>query len=201
MTGNSEIWGKIGLAESGIDLSTSLYRALRASAAVDNRFRLPALGGHIDGVLVYVENSSIGIRIVVARDGVVPVMISAAVVRGALLSVLADGRFVTAAPGTGRVVAIAMESGSADLAVISALLLCGGPDAAADMVALTDNSAGTANRTIQAMPDPADAPGTADVLRDDIVANLLPAIRNNVADLADFCNDVRDILRGFGATI
>lgn len=49
---------------------------------------------------------------------------------------------------------------------------------------LTDNSGGAANTTIEAMPDPADTPILADDLRDDIVANLLPAIRNNVADIA-----------------
>lgn len=51
-------------------------------------------------------------------------------------------------------------------------------------VALTDNTAGTANTTLQACPDPADTPASADALRDDIVANLMPALRNNFADLA-----------------
>jgi hypothetical protein len=51
-------------------------------------------------------------------------------------------------------------------------------------VALTDNTTGTANTTLQAIPDPADTPASADALRDDIVANDLPAIRNNFADLA-----------------
>lgn len=54
--------------------------------------------------------------------------------------------------------------------------------------ALTDNSAGTANTTLQAIPDPTDTPATADALRDDIVANGLPAIRNNFADLAAMVN-------------
>lgn len=48
---------------------------------------------------------------------------------------------------------------------------------------LTDNSAGTADNTVQAMPSPADAPATADALRDDLVANFIPAVRNNIADL------------------
>lgn len=56
--------------------------------------------------------------------------------------------------------------------------------AAPTATALTDNTTGTANTTLQAIPDPADSPGTADALRDDIVANDLPAIRNNFADLA-----------------
>lgn len=49
--------------------------------------------------------------------------------------------------------------------------------------ALTDNSAGTANTTIEAMPDPADTPLTADALRDDLVANFILAVRNNIADI------------------
>src|SRR5262245_46947100 len=67
------------------------------------------------------------------------------------------------------------------------------------ITALTDSSGGTANDTVQALPDPADAPATADALRDDLVANLIPALRNNLADLtakvnaliADM-NDARD---------
>ena len=51
-------------------------------------------------------------------------------------------------------------------------------------VALTDNSAGAANTTIQAIPDPTDGPATADILRDDLVAVHWPALRNNFADLA-----------------
>ena len=49
---------------------------------------------------------------------------------------------------------------------------------------LTDNSGGTANTTVQALTDPADTPITADALRDDLVANLIPELRNNFADLA-----------------
>lgn len=49
---------------------------------------------------------------------------------------------------------------------------------------LTDSSGGTANTTIQALTDPADLPLTADALRDDLVANLIPELRNNYADLA-----------------
>lgn len=48
---------------------------------------------------------------------------------------------------------------------------------------LTDNSAGTPDDTLVAMPDPADTPASADALRDDLVANALPAIRDNIASL------------------
>lgn len=68
----------------------------------------------------------------------------------------------------------------------------------ADMVALTDNSGGTADNTIQAIPDPADAPLTADALRDDLVANALPAIRNDIADLTAKVNALRTALRSIG---
>jgi len=65
----------------------------------------------------------------------------------------------------------------------------------ADSVALVDNSGGTANDTIQALTDPADAPATADALRDDLVANLIPELRNNFADLAAKSNLSRDAHR------
>lgn len=58
------------------------------------------------------------------------------------------------------------------------------------ITALTDNSAGSANNTIEAMPDPTDTPATADALRDDLVAVLLPAIRNNFADVAAKVNAI-----------
>lgn len=49
--------------------------------------------------------------------------------------------------------------------------------------ALTDNGAGTADGTVEAMTDPADAPGTPDALRDDLVANFCLSVRNNVKEL------------------
>lgn len=48
---------------------------------------------------------------------------------------------------------------------------------------LTDSSAGTAALTIAAMADPTDGPGSADILRDDLVAVHWPIIRNNFATL------------------
>lgn len=70
---------------------------------------------------------------------------------------------------------------------------------AADVGALTLSAvAGTANTTLQAMADPTDTPATADALRDDIVANLLPAIRNNFADVATQINAIRTALQNAG---
>lgn len=59
---------------------------------------------------------------------------------------------------------------------------------------LIDNTAGTANDTLQALPDPADTPVSADALRDDLVANLLPVLRNNYADLAATINAILERL-------
>lgn len=61
--------------------------------------------------------------------------------------------------------------------------------------------AGTANDTLQACPDPTDTPATADALRDDIVANLLPPVRNNFADLATKVNAIRTALINAGLMV
>lgn len=70
----------------------------------------------------------------------------------------------------------------------------------ATLVALTLTAlAGTANDTLQALPDPADTPVTADALRDDIVANLLPPLRNNLADIATKLNALLTAMKLAGA--
>jgi len=61
--------------------------------------------------------------------------------------------------------------------------------------------AGTANTTLEAMPNPTDTPADADALRDDIVANLLPPLRNNIADLATAVNTLRTALINAGLTV
>jgi len=48
----------------------------------------------------------------------------------------------------------------------------------ADPNALTDSTTGTPGTTIAALPNPADSPADADALRDDLVANVLPVLRN-----------------------
>jgi hypothetical protein len=69
----------------------------------------------------------------------------------------------------------------------------------ADQVAFTDNIGGGVNRTLAAIPDPADAPGTADDLRDDLVANVIPKIRDAISSVADGFNDLRaNVLRPLG---
>ena len=68
----------------------------------------------------------------------------------------------------------------------------------ADVVALTDNVGGANSRTLAAIPDPTDSPASADALRDDIVTNVLPKIRDAVSSMADFQNDIRTLLRSLG---
>lgn len=65
---------------------------------------------------------------------------------------------------------------------------------AADFGAIVDSIAGTVNNALDAIPDPADAPATADALRDDLVANTLPEIRDALSTLAARINDIRDML-------
>lgn len=55
--------------------------------------------------------------------------------------------------------------------------------AARTAVTLTGNAGGTGNTAMVAVPDPADTPITADALRDDLVANVLPVIRDDLDDL------------------
>lgn len=64
---------------------------------------------------------------------------------------------------------------------------------------LTDNTTGTANDTLQALTNPADSPASADALRDDLVANLIPELRNNYADLGAKINSILATLRDIGA--
>lgn len=68
----------------------------------------------------------------------------------------------------------------------------------ADIGAFTDNVGGAQSDTLDAIPDPADAPATADALRDDLVANTLPQIRDAVSSLADAINDLRTNMRATG---
>lgn len=68
----------------------------------------------------------------------------------------------------------------------------------AAIASLADNTAGTADNTLAAIPDPADTPASADALRDDLVANALPAIRNDLADLAAKVNAILTAARAAG---
>lgn len=65
--------------------------------------------------------------------------------------------------------------------------------------AIVDNVGGTPSDTWAAIPNPADAPLTADALRDDLVANVLPVIRNLFSSAADkIQNDIAGALISLG---
>ena len=63
---------------------------------------------------------------------------------------------------------------------------------------LVDDTSGTAGGTVAAIPDPADTPADADALRDDLVANALPAIRNAIASIIAEQNEIKAALRSTG---
>lgn len=63
--------------------------------------------------------------------------------------------------------------------------------AARTAAALTDSVAGSVGTTLSAIPDPALAPLSATVLRDDLVNNVLPKIRNALSSIADQVNKER----------
>lgn len=58
-------------------------------------------------------------------------------------------------------------------------------------VTLTNSVSGTTDDTVQALTDPADAPTDADALRDDLVTNLIPELRNNFAELTEQYNNLQ----------
>lgn len=59
---------------------------------------------------------------------------------------------------------------------------------AANVASLTDNVAGSAGSSLQAIPNPANSPANADDLRDDIVNNVLPPLRNDLTRLNNLVN-------------
>lgn len=71
-------------------------------------------------------------------------------------------------------------------------------DPESDIGALTDSTSGTPGSTISALTDPADTPATADALRDDLVANIIPELRNNLASLTAQVNAIRTALQNLG---
>jgi predicted RecA/RadA family phage recombinase len=76
-----------------------------------------------------------------------------------------------------------------------------GPQPPIADVDLTLNAGAAGNGVTQAITDPAAAPGTATILRDDLFNNALPAIRNNIADVGKKLNDVLAALRQRGVIL
>jgi len=62
---------------------------------------------------------------------------------------------------------------------------------------LGGTAGGTVDGSIQVLTDPADLPLTADALRDDLVANLIPQLRNNIEELQQKINELAAVLNGF----
>lgn len=69
--------------------------------------------------------------------------------------------------------------------------------ALADVAALTSATitgsitGASTDQAIEDLTDPADTPADADALRDDLVANLIPELRNNLAELQEQLNALR----------
>lgn len=60
---------------------------------------------------------------------------------------------------------------------------------------LTDGASGVVDNTLQGLPDPTDGLLTTDALRDEIVVNLLPPLRNNLTDIVNKINQISNILK------
>lgn len=70
--------------------------------------------------------------------------------------------------------------------------------ASANQAALTNSTAGTYDGTLAALADLTDSPASADALRDDIVNNLLPVLRNNFTDIHTLLDAIRTALVNSG---
>lgn len=69
---------------------------------------------------------------------------------------------------------------------------------AAAQADVTGTAGGATDGAMESIPDPADTPADADTLRDDLVANALPAIRNNIDEIRVLANKALGVLRGVG---
>jgi hypothetical protein len=63
--------------------------------------------------------------------------------------------------------------------------------AARTAATMTDSAAGTVTTTVGPLTDPVDTPATADALRDDLVATLIPELRDAISSLADQINKLQ----------
>jgi hypothetical protein len=73
-------------------------------------------------------------------------------------------------------------------------------DTATQASSITDlaSNVGTANDTMTAVAAPTDSPASPDALRDDLAANLVPAVNNNLAYLQAKANAILAALRAVG---
>ena len=63
---------------------------------------------------------------------------------------------------------------------------------------VTGTAGGATNGAMESIPDPADTPASADALRDDLVANTLPALRNNIDEIRILANKALTVVRDVG---
>ena len=63
-------------------------------------------------------------------------------------------------------------------------------------IASLTGTPGTANDAMTAIAAPTDSPASADALRDDLTAVMIPAINNNFADLQAKVNAILAAMRG-----
>lgn len=94
-----------------------------------------------------------------------------------------------------RLYKLTVASGVVTVAAVSGVA----GDQIAAQAALTDNSGGTGSETLAVIAMPADTPASADALRDDLVANALPAIKNAIASLAAKQNAIIAAMKASGA--
>lgn len=165
----------------------------------------PEAGGTCVGVAGYDCAEDGKVKLVRGAGKVVPILTGDAIDAGEEVEATATGRVVPlGTTANGRAIGRCWrDAANATFALIE--LYIGGAVAGGEVnveqgaiTHLTDNTAGAANDVLQAIPDPADAPATADALRDDLVANALPALRNDLADLAAKQNAVITALEGAG---
>lgn len=74
--------------------------------------------------------------------------------------------------------------------VAAANMVTGDQTGIADLVMTALAAPATPDGTIEAIPDPADTPASADALRDDLVANTLPAVRNAIEECGTHINTI-----------
>lgn len=134
--------------------------------------------------------------------GVVPVTAGDTIAAGGLVQSDAAGKaipLVSGGHGLGLCLNGAVADGDAEVLLLLSAAGEAADNAQAAPAALTFTAvSGTANDTLEAVPNPTDTPASADVLRDDLVATLLPPIRNNFADLATKVNEIRTALINAG---
>lgn len=167
---------------------------LAGAAAADGKIKVtPATAGsRTFGVAARDRAEGADVLVYRPAGGIYPVTAGAAITANTALASGAGGKVVPAGDGD-VVVAWALDDAAEDADAMVELLPATGGDVTGLLGAitpLTDNTGGTANNTLAAIPDPADTPASADALRDDLVANVLPRIRDAFADVAAKVNAI-----------